>query len=485
MTSRQKRSQLSVLKRAATPLALVLTTALTCAIAPSAQAIHLAGDQEAMEFGSRVMTVAGSGEVQGGHQFVEVRRLVLPQRTDQNTTVQLAGIKRKEIDTTGKSNLPGDDVLPFYRAPETLPAGQGTVIRTEPMNVHTTPVKWAKLGKAKRVLYTTENTFGKKIAVSGMIIEPTEPWQGKGPQPVIGYAPGTRGWADKCAPSRQAALGLDYETPMYRGLLERGYVVAITDYEGLGTAGHHTYVMHKSAGNAVTDVVRAALNLKIGKTSPKSPIAFTGYSQGGGATGSAVERASTYAPELNLKGAVVGAPPSDLRAVAKHGDKGTLAGMLFGAVASVAHTYGQGQLLADTFNADGMAKMRKTMNTCAVESIFDSAGSDTRKFTQDGKSLYDNLGREPWYTMSRQTMLGTQKPNVPVLLLSSQNDPVIPIGQVSNLNKAWCDRGAHVTFRKKGNLLHLGGLYFNASEMNHYVEHRVEGKKLPKSTCGK
>lgn len=401
-----------------------------------------------------------------------------PGSVSSGQSIAHARLAQSEIAAT-----PGEDVLPFYQAPRELPAGDGSVIRSEDMAVYSSPLRWEALGHSQRVLYTSRSSTGKRIAVSGMILVPKKAWQGKGPQPVIGYAPGTRGWADRCAPSRHASKGLDYETMVYKQLLSRGYIVAVTDYEGLGTAGHHTYMMHDSEANSVTDVVRAALKLRVGKTTPQSPVAFFGYSQGGGASGAAVERAPQYAPELNLKGAAVGAPPSNLQRVAQQGDKGPLAGVLFGSIGAVALSSGKGHLLPELLNDLGMAKLNETMNSCVVDSLFTSAGADTRKYMKNGRTLHENLQVEPWKSINQTVMMGQHRPEAPVLLLSSRNDKVIPVGQVDELHNAWCKQGAHVTYRQKGSLTHLGTAFVYASEMVNYVADRVEGKKLPASTC--
>ena len=102
------------------------------------------------------------------------------------------------------------------------------------------------------------NRRGRSLAVSGTVLVPSAAWVGPGARPVIGYAPGTQGMADRCAPSRQFSEGLEYEAIGIEGLLARGYAVAMTDYEGLGTEGVHTYMDRVSQGRALLDVVRAA-----------------------------------------------------------------------------------------------------------------------------------------------------------------------------------------------------------------------------------
>nr|WP_234461438.1 lipase family protein [Corynebacterium macginleyi] len=95
-----------------------------------------------------------------------------------------------------------------------------------------------------------------------MVIEPKTEWDGEGPRPVVAFAPGTKGLADHCAASRNIADGVgDYEQFFFHRYLDKGYVVVLTDYEGLGTPGMHTYMDRASQGHAVLDSIRAAQKL--------------------------------------------------------------------------------------------------------------------------------------------------------------------------------------------------------------------------------
>src|SRR5690606_21283315 len=90
---------------------------------------------------------------------------------------------------------------------------------------------------AQQVLYRSTSATGAANAVSGTVLVPTAPWRGGGTRPLVAYAPGTRGVGDVCAPSYVMTQGTDYEGLFVAGLLARGWAVAVTDYEGLGTPG--------------------------------------------------------------------------------------------------------------------------------------------------------------------------------------------------------------------------------------------------------
>lgn len=105
--------------------------------------------------------------------------------------------------------------------------------------------------------------------------------------------------------------GTDYELDHVKALLAKGWAVAVTDYEGLGTPGTHTYIVADAEAHAVLDIVRAATQVPELGLSPSAPVGIVGYSQGGQAAARAAEIESTYAPELDVVGVVAGGVPSD------------------------------------------------------------------------------------------------------------------------------------------------------------------------------
>jgi pimeloyl-ACP methyl ester carboxylesterase len=91
--------------------------------------------------------------------------------------------------------------------------------------------------------------------------------------------------------------------------LTAGYAVVRTDYEGLGTPGVHPYLIGRSEGRSVLDIVRAAraFDRKLGRR-----VILSGHSQGGQAALWAAALAPKWAPELAVRGTVAFAPASHL-----------------------------------------------------------------------------------------------------------------------------------------------------------------------------
>ncbi len=194
----------------------------------------------------------------------------------------------------------------FYTPPAKVPAKHGKLIRSKAQTGLAAPAKRTKL-----LLYSSKGVAGKPVAVSGTITYP----KGKAPKggwPVITWAHGTTGIADQCAPSRLTAkdpLTAGYSTyafPLFKRWLAKGWAVARTDYEGLGTPGVHPYLIGTSEGRATLDVVLAAPKVN------RKRVVISGHSQGGHATLWANSIARSYAKALKIRGTVAFAPATHI-----------------------------------------------------------------------------------------------------------------------------------------------------------------------------
>src|SRR3546814_7656590 len=93
-----------------------------------------------------------------------------------------------------------EPVNDFYDAIPGDVGDPGSVIRTEPLAL--AGAVGGVPGVGTRILYSSTDTHGSKIAVSGSYLEPAAPWSGAGPRPTVVIGPGTQGQGDQCAPSR-------------------------------------------------------------------------------------------------------------------------------------------------------------------------------------------------------------------------------------------------------------------------------------------
>ncbi|MEV6071294.1 lipase family protein [Nocardia sp. NPDC052001] len=179
----------------------------------------------------------------------------------------------------------------------------GTLVRSEDLPVSFRP---QHTGAAYRIWYQGVGYDGSGRIVSGSVFvpegdPPPEGW------PVVSYAHGTTGLSDRTAPS---IAGLSRPEARHVGMwLQSGYLVTVTDYEGLASPGPHPYFNGEAAADDVVDIVRAARGLGH-HVSPR--WVAVGFSQGGHAALFTGLMAGKYAPELDFRGTVALAPPVEL-----------------------------------------------------------------------------------------------------------------------------------------------------------------------------
>src|SRR4051794_34763465 len=168
-------------------------------------------------------------------------------------------------------------------------------------------------GRDYLVLYRSTGIKGTPVAESAEVLLPPDRTPPKGGWPIVAWAHGTTGLADKCAPTRMPRQMDAYTTHLRAqlfGYFKAGYAVVAPDYEGLGTPGVHPYLIGGSEGRSVLDSVRAAR--KIEPRLSKS-VAIMGHSQGGHAALWAAALAPRYTPELRVRGTVAYAPASHVK----------------------------------------------------------------------------------------------------------------------------------------------------------------------------
>ena len=177
-----------------------------------------------------------------------------------------------------------------------------------PHLVAAVPIAGAPEGaQAYRVVYRSTDSGDKVIEITGAVIIPAGDPPAAG-RDIVAWAHGTSGIADECAPSTNSWLFSNIAG--LASLLKHGYIVAATDYQGLRGPGLHPYLVGPIAAHSVLDIVRAAR--EVPKASASTRFAVWGESQGGHATLWTAQLATSYAPELQLMGAVAAAPPVDL-----------------------------------------------------------------------------------------------------------------------------------------------------------------------------
>lgn len=368
----------------------------------------------------------------------------------------------------------------FYTPPASVAGAPGTVVRSEPTIFHLDPLKILRApADATRVMYVSAGAQGRTV-VTGTILQPRTRWIGPGTRPVVAYAVGTQGMADRCAPSRQLAAGTEYEGLFIKGLLARGYTVAVTDYEGLGTPGVHPYVDPRALGRNVLDSVRAAQRL--GVVPASAPVLVSGYSEGGNAAAGALELAPTYAPELRIRGGYAGAVPADLARVAPKLDGSPYAAFLGYAIAALDDAEPQLRI-RDLLNARGRDFLDRVQDSCTIDGVAAFAFTRSSDLTVSGRPLTAFLSRPDIAAALAERRLGRARPTVPTLVAHSGLDDVVDYAQGRDLARSWCGQGARVRFQTLLTPTHVGGAVAGFPNAFAFLEGRVAGLPFV-STCG-
>jgi Secretory lipase len=368
-----------------------------------------------------------------------------PRRAPWRAVVALAAVAAIVL-TACDPPFPSEDG--FYQPPSPLPSGRpGDVISSRVSRFTLDPFAKAPVAgvTSRQVLYRSTDALGQPMAVSGTVLVPDAPWTGTGSRPLVSYAVGTRGVGDDCAPSYTLSQGADYEGSFVKALLDQGWAVAVSDYQGLGTPGLHTYMVGPSQGHAVLDMARAAQRLAGTGLSAATPVGLMGYSQGGGGAGWAAELAGSYAPELQVKGSAIGGVPGDLNATAQFLDGSPFVAFALMAALGLDAAYPELDL-ESYLNPRGQELVAASQDLCLVS--VDGFGTliDVAFTHIDDYVTTNPLDTPAWQARLDQNLLGRVRPSAPVFQYHALVDEIVPLGQAAALRRTWCNRGANVTW---------------------------------------
>jgi pimeloyl-ACP methyl ester carboxylesterase len=320
----------------------------------------------------------------------------------------------------------------FYQVPDPLPEGDhGTLIRYQPVDDLDVPG-----ASAWRIMYLSEDVGGGPIAVTGTALVPTTPAPGDG-RPVLTIAHGTTGIADQCAPSTGPGRS---ELALMGPAVEAGYLVAMSDYEGLGTPGRHPYLVGESEGRGVLDAARSAGQLP--DADPGDRMAIFGYSQGGHGALWAGQLAAEWTPELDLVGTVAGAPATELPVIVRAAGSLPIAGFLYMIIAGFNDAYPDEALLSDVLTPEGEARLSVVDQACVGDVISQFAGSDSSALLVPG-----GLTSGVWSALAEENDPGNVSTETPVLILHSAADNTVPAALSQRLADRMCALGQVVERR--------------------------------------
>lgn len=284
-----------------------------------------------------------------------------------------------------------------------------------------------------RVSYGSRNAHGEPIVATGLVTLP-EGEEPEGGWPVLSWAHGTTGLAEKCAPSlaindhpdsEALTLAADY----LQVWLDKGFAVVQPDYEGLGTTGKGTYMDGPSLAAAVNEMVRATRD----EFNFSDKWYNTGWSQGGFAAvqaagaedvPSGLVRTFAIAPGDTQVPGAVSDNPAAFKAASETVDPQLLAYTAY-TIQGAANIKPDVIKPADFLNDKGLAVLDMASTECLT--------TFKAKNKTPGKDIIkDNPQVEPLMNHLNENSMINLRPASPTVIFISEDDEIINYDSISN-----------------------------------------------------
>jgi pimeloyl-ACP methyl ester carboxylesterase len=366
--------------------------------------------------------------------------------------------------TVAPPPIPAPKGLPaFYSVPQPLPDTAGKLLKSAVVPVD------GLHGTMLRVMYVSKSLQNTPLAVTGLIAIPkgTPP---AGGFPVVSWAHGTDGMADECAPSLDPAS----DVGLANVLLDQGWVVTATDYQGEGTPGLHPYIAGVNAARDTIDIVRAARELPSAHASDHYVV--WGHSQGGHTAMFALTIGQDYAKELKLQGVVAGAPPSQFFALYSYLKGSPFRYYLLMAAGGIHTAYGDQAPLDAVLTPAGVK----------LTAVLDKGCSGYVADQVDKVDINSIVKADPFTVPSWKKVLTADDPGtiakpspVPLLIIQGGSDEQIPVVSTEILAKHLCDIHQDLERWIYPGQSHAGVIGPSSGDMIHWITDRFAGKSNP------
>lgn len=353
----------------------------------------------------------------------------------------------EDLERKARPVVPAKD--PFYQPPPGFEhARPGTVLRSR-------DVELAFLGlvtqqfTATQLLYRTTDLHGLPQATVTTVIVPTE-CPPNGSVPLLSYQVAIDAVAGRCFPSyamRRGAKALgalaQVEFFLVAAALAEGWAVSVPDHEGPNGMWGAPY----EPGYHALDGVRAALNYRRLGLSSDAPVGLWGYSGGGLATAWAAEMSGSYAPELNIVGAVLGSPVADLGHAFRRLNGSFYSGLPAMVVAALAHVYPDlDRVIQEHATDTGKAMLLRIEKMTTAHAVLRLIGMDMDKLVD--LPLEQILQTPEVQHVFESIKLGTAVPTPPVLIVQAVHDRIVSVGDIDELTDTYKSGGASVTYHR-------------------------------------
>ena len=366
----------------------------------------------------------------------------------------------------------GTTAKDFYRVPQAEIAGAaGTLLRAEPVPLP------PGASAAYRIVYRSRGVAGDAIAVSGLVALPPLV-EGAPERPIVSWGHDTTGIASDCAPSLASAQAFANIDGLH-GLLDKGFVVVATDYQGLGEGGEHPYLAGASEGHALIDAARAVRALPGAHAGNR--YATWGFSQGGHASLFAGALARSYAPDMHLVGVAAASAPTELR-VLLHQDIGSPTGKVIASFAAWSWSQTYRAPIRDIVKPGALPNVQRIASTCSLDLAEDlSLGLDALGYQASGFLAPHAEQRPDWARLIARNSVPPL--HVPVFLAQGGMDSVVEPAPTRDYVDRLCHDDAHVDYVEIPWASHGGAARASANAAVDWLAARFSGGRPP-SDCG-
>ena len=394
--------------------------------------------------------------------------------------VVAAGCSAKES-APPQSDRPARSLeAPFAGVPELPPPdmtddGPGSLISVEPVAGNNDFEQVDAV--AMRMVYRSTNTAGNPTTVSGIVavppgIPPPGGW------PVVSFGHDLTGVRTECAPSLSDTLG-GYASVL-SVMADRGYVVTMTDYEGLGIEGQHPLLDSGALGRNMIDAVRASRHIV---PAASNRWAAFGLGQGGAATWAANTEAGTYGVGLDLVAAVAVSPLANLTPLADLMDTDKLDPAQYRLAALIVSSLALAQdtrINPEDFINEKAAALWGYLTNCAVVDPAQIVAAATGLTAADFKPRTPEATQQLRSDLQRMALPGPANLSAPMLVVYATLDPVVPAAWTEEALRNACSRGDPIEVKKIGDLSVLNDIVLWDSVA--WIQGRFGGQQ-PMNVC--
>jgi pimeloyl-ACP methyl ester carboxylesterase len=321
------------------------------------------------------------------------------------------------------------------------------------------PALQSAVGWAQRFTYASRSGVNDSgTHVTAILLTP------QGPPPdggwrIVAFGHPATGTLPGCGPSSSPTLR--NSSPMVLQLLQAGYAVVMSDYQGLGSLDqiqdrpdrdhYHPYLDSTTVGYNMIDSVRAALKLmeQAGTQASTSWLAL-GVGQGGQAAWAANELMEIQGYSLTLLGSVAISPAADLTGLADLAEAGTLNSQqqldLQGFLAGVKNTYFTDFPL-DDYRSGIVAQKWDALLACDPAGLAERA-TIASQITPDDLRPHSPAAVATLRGFLKKSSLPQGPTKAPMLVVYGDQDPATPAAWTDAALDRACKMGDVITIRR-------------------------------------